>query len=95
MYAGRRQQVADGVQASVPWRLSRSAIDLIGLAGAEFARNVDFGRVAYRIHCVDGGAQISQFGLVSSGRIQHFASALAWCVPRARVRALTGWRVDR
>src|SRR4249920_4147673 len=38
MHAGRRQRVADGGQTSVPWRLSRSVIDLVGLAGAEFAR---------------------------------------------------------
>ena len=39
MHAGRRQRVANGGQTSVPWRLSRSVIDSVGLAGAEFARN--------------------------------------------------------
>src|SRR5260370_18472887 len=39
MHAGRRQRVAYGGEASVPWRLSRSVIDSVGPAGAEFARN--------------------------------------------------------
>jgi len=42
VHAGRRQRVADGGQASVPWRLSRSVIDSVGLAGAEFARNAKY-----------------------------------------------------
>jgi hypothetical protein len=41
MHAGRRQRVADGGQTSVLWRLSRSVIDSVGPAGAEFARNAD------------------------------------------------------
>jgi hypothetical protein len=41
MHAGRRQRVADGGQTPVPWRLSRSVIDSVGPAGAEFARNAD------------------------------------------------------
>jgi len=31
--------MADGGQASVPWRLARSVIDSVGPAGAKFARN--------------------------------------------------------
>ena len=31
--------MADGGQTSVPWRLSRSVIDSVGPAGAEFARS--------------------------------------------------------
>ena len=45
MHAGRRQRVADGDQASVPWRLSHSVIDSAGPAGAEFARNADSARL--------------------------------------------------
>jgi hypothetical protein len=41
MRAGRRQQVAIGGQTSLPWRLSRSVIDSVSPAGAEFARNAD------------------------------------------------------
>ena len=37
MRAGRRQQVAIGGQTSLPWRLSRSVIDSVSPAGAEFA----------------------------------------------------------
>jgi len=36
-----------------------------------------FRAAAYLIHCVDGGTQISQFGLLSLSRIQHWVSALA------------------
>ena len=36
-----RQRVADGGQTSVPWRLSRSVIDSVGPAGAEFAQNAE------------------------------------------------------
>jgi hypothetical protein len=32
-------ELDDGGQTPVPWRLSRSVIDSVGLAGAEFARN--------------------------------------------------------
>jgi SAM-dependent methyltransferase len=39
MPAGRRHRVAVGGQTSLPWRLSRSVIDSVGLAGAEFAPN--------------------------------------------------------
>src|SRR2546429_3975930 len=42
-HAGCRQRVADTGQTSVPWRLSRSVIDSVGLAGAEFARNAESG----------------------------------------------------
>ena len=41
MHAGRHQRVAGGGQTSVPWRLSRSVRDSVGLAGAEFAPNAD------------------------------------------------------
>ena len=41
-----RQRVADGGQTSVPWRLSRSVIDSLGPAGAEFARIADSVRCA-------------------------------------------------
>jgi len=44
MPAGRRQRVANGGQTSVPWRLSRSVIDSVGLAAAEFARNAESAR---------------------------------------------------
>ena len=40
MRAGRHQRAADG-QTPVPLRLSRSVIDSVGPAGAEFARNAD------------------------------------------------------
>jgi hypothetical protein len=43
MHPGSRQRVADSDQASAPWRLSRSVIDSVGPAGAEFARNADSG----------------------------------------------------
>ena len=46
MRAGCRQRVAVGGQMSLPWRLSRSVIAPVGLAGAEFARN-DSGRLAF------------------------------------------------
>jgi hypothetical protein len=38
MYAERRQGVAVGGQTSLLWWLSRSVIDSVGLAGAEFAQ---------------------------------------------------------
>ena len=41
MHVGRRQRVADGSQTSVPWLPSRSVIDSLGPAGAEFARNAE------------------------------------------------------
>jgi len=37
--AGHLQRVTAGGQMSLPWRLSRSVIDSVGPAGAEFARN--------------------------------------------------------
>jgi hypothetical protein len=46
MQAGRRQRVAGGGQTPVLWRLSRSVIDSVGPAGAEFARNADSARSA-------------------------------------------------
>src|SRR5260370_39554986 len=42
MRVGRRQRVVGGSQTPVPWRLSRSVIDSVGPAGAEFARNADY-----------------------------------------------------
>jgi hypothetical protein len=39
MRVGRRQRVAGGGQTPVPWRLSRSVIDSVGPAGAEFAQS--------------------------------------------------------
>jgi hypothetical protein len=42
IHVGRRQRVADGGQTSVPWRLSRSVIDSLGPAGAEFARIAEY-----------------------------------------------------
>jgi len=57
MPAGRRQRVANGGQTSVPWRLSRSVIDSVGLAGAEFARNAESELLANvaiaHVHAVD------------------------------------------
>lgn len=41
MRAGRRQRVTVDGQRSLPWPLSRSVIDSVGLAGAEFAWNAD------------------------------------------------------
>jgi hypothetical protein len=42
MCAGRRQRVAAvGGQTSLLWRLSRSVIDSVSPAGAEFARNAE------------------------------------------------------
>ena len=43
MRAGRRQRAAVGGQTSLPWQLSRSMIAPGGLAGAEFARNAEYG----------------------------------------------------
>jgi hypothetical protein len=36
-----RQRVAVGGQTSLPWWLSRSVIDSVGLAGTEFAQNAE------------------------------------------------------
>ena len=41
MHAGHRHRVADGGQTSVPRRRSRSVIDSVGPAGADFAPNAD------------------------------------------------------
>jgi hypothetical protein len=41
MRAERLQRVAVGGQTSLPWWLSRSVIDSVGLAGAEFAQIAD------------------------------------------------------
>jgi hypothetical protein len=41
-YAARRQPSLD--QTSLPWRLSRSVINAVDLAGAEFARNAESAR---------------------------------------------------
>jgi hypothetical protein len=42
MHAARRQPSLD--QTSLPWRLSRSVINAVDLAGAEFARNAESAR---------------------------------------------------
>ncbi len=60
MHAGCRQRVADSGQTSVPWRLSRSVIDSVGLAGAEFARNADY-RASPSITADSVCAQMVQF----------------------------------
>jgi len=52
--------VADGGQTSVPWQLSRSVIDSVGLAGAEFAP-AESDRVASRLISWGGWGRIHQF----------------------------------
>src|SRR5262245_40903190 len=52
MRAARRQAVAVGGRTSLPWRLSRSVIDSVGLAGAEFALPI---RSAWRFATCRGG----------------------------------------
>ena len=62
-----RQRVADGGQTSLPWRLSRSVIDSVGLAGTEFARIAEYALVEAIVGREGGRAQISRFG---GGRFQ-------------------------
>ena len=46
MRAERRQQVAVGGQILLPWRLSRSVVDAVDVAGADFALPADYARLA-------------------------------------------------
>ncbi len=100
--------MADGGQASVPWRLARSVIDSVGPAGAKFARNgAEYER---RRNCVGSarvGAPIVRFCAPMGRWVRrpasrqssawsslggHAAVRLAWLAATARTKQIPAAR---
>ena len=98
MHAGRRQRVADGGQAPVPWRLSRSVIDSVGPAGTEFARNADFVLAKARLTLRSSGAQNFRFWVlyvISHPRRWRRAGRPGRCGLSARLSAAMLWPIPQ